>query len=343
MKIMISGSVPKGEAGPSEAFHDACRQIGAALARAKIEIVVGSTETKTADRFVLEGAAQVEGSHRVLFLRPDSDGEPDFGEIQNASRLAVTYRRLRGSWWAGLVPQIQAADAVLIIKGGSGALTTGYIALALERPVIAIGSFGDAGKTLWTEFQPYYDRLGSLTNEVGKLDEAWVPENAGLVVRLAQALIARGTFRTKPRLPMGIYLSLLLSCLVGWVVLFVNPLPVVGYSFFAMLALAGLLGTILRNNLRMVFDPTASFSWNELLIEVGTGLLLGFALALLYLAGMLTVTGNTDVFLLEGAEKGYQRVAVVMTLLGLGGGLMIEQAAERVKRAFSETFDDSKQ
>src|SRR5579862_6520309 len=107
-----------------------------------------------------------------------------------------------------------------------------------------------------------------------------------------------------------------------------------------MLALAGLLGTILRNNLRMVFDPTASFSWNELLIEVGTGLLLGFALALLYLAGMLTVTGNTDVFLLEGAEKGYQRVAVVMTLLGLGGGLMIEQAAERVKRAFSETFDE---
>ncbi len=109
-----------------------------------------------------------------------------------------------------------------------------------------------------------------------------------------------------------------------------------------MLALAGLLGTILRNNLRMVFDLTASFSWNELLIEIGTGLLLGFALALLYLVGTLTVTGKTEAFLLEDAEKGYQRVAVVMTLLGLGGGLMIEQAAERVKRAFAETIDTPK-
>src|SRR5215472_11925479 len=50
---------------------------------------------------------------------------------------------------------------------------------------------------------------------------------------------------------------------------------------------AGFLGTILRNNLRMVFDPTASFSWNALMIEVGAGLLLGFALALLYLVGSL--------------------------------------------------------
>ncbi len=232
MKIMISGSVPKDAVQSSNAFQEACRQIGAALAKAKVEIVVGSTDSNTADRFVLEGAVQVDGRHRVLFLRPDSDIDPEIGEIDKAGRLAVTYRRFRGSWWAGLVPQIQAADAVLIIKGGNGALTAGYIAPALERPVVAIGSFEGSGKTLWKEFQPYYDHLGRLSDEVGKLNETWVPENAELVVRLAAELVARGTFRTKPRLPMGIYLTLLVSCLAGWVVLFVNtPFPTWGIRF----------------------------------------------------------------------------------------------------------------
>jgi hypothetical protein len=105
-----------------------------------------------------------------------------------------------------------------------------------------------------------------------------------------------------------------------------------------MLAIAGILGTILRNNLRLIFDATAAFSWNELLIELGAGLLLGFALALLYLVGSLTITGKTESVLLPGTPGDFQRVAVIMTLLGLGGGLMIEQAADRVRRWFNDTF-----
>jgi hypothetical protein len=91
----------------------------------------------------------------------------------------------------------------------------------------------------------------------------------------------------------------------------------------------------------MVFDPTASFSWNELLIEVGAGLLLGFSLALLYLVGSLTVTGKTEAVLLPDSNEAYQRVAVVMTLLGLGGGLMIEQAADRIRSWFTERLASS--
>jgi hypothetical protein len=120
---------------------------------------------------------------------------------------------------------------------------------------------------------------------------------------------------------------------------FVNPLRQEGYSFFIMLALAGFIGVMLRNNLRLISDPTAIFSWQELFIEIGAGLLLAFALGLFYLLGALTVTGKTQILIPSSTAADFQRVAVVMTLLGVGGGLMIEKASERVRGLFLNTLD----
>jgi hypothetical protein len=338
MKVLIVGSThDKVVESKREAFIQACRELGTALARAGVEAVVGSDSTNTADRYVLEGFAKVDGRHRAWILRPES-GETPFAE-QTAlpvNRVEFIYKRLRGPWSAGRVPQIQAADAVLLIGGGPDTLTSGYVAAALERPVLAIASFGGAAAELWPHLEPYYNQLGGLGHRIGNLRENWQSDNADLAIQVIKELVKRRVFKSKPRLPLGIYLTLLVSCLGGWVVLFTNPLNHPVYSFFAMLAVAGLLGTILRNNLRLVFDPTATFSWNELFVEMGAGLLLGFALALLYLVGALTITGKTEAVLLPGSTGDFQRVAVVMTLLGLGGGLMIEQAADRVRQWFTD-------
>lgn len=222
---------------------------------------------------------------------------------------------------------------MVVIGGGSGTLTCGYIGPALEKPVLSIPSFGGAAETLWSELQPYYGRLGEVSDRIGNLARNWTASNADLAVLAVKEMIARRTFKATPRLPLGIYMVTLVTCLALWVILFTKQFEPAAYSFFSLLALAGLMGSILRNNLRMIFDPTALFSWNELLIEIGAGLLLGFALALLYLIGALTVTGSTAT-LVPADTAAFQRVAVVMTLLGLGGGLMIEQAAERVRRWF---------
>jgi hypothetical protein len=239
------------------------------------------------------------------------------------------------------VPQILAADAVLLIGGAAGTSMSGYVAPVLERPVLAIASFGGAAAKLWRDFETYYKNLGELSGRVGDLHERWKTSNADLAVQVIKELIRRRAFKAKPRLPLGVYMASLTICLMAWVYLFTNPFTKTSYSFFAMLALAGLLGTFLRNNLRMVFDPTASFSWNELLIEAGAGLVLGFFLALLYLVGALTITGKTDAVLLPDGPGSFQRVAVVMTLLGLGGGLMMEQAAERIRGWFAQKLGSS--
>jgi hypothetical protein len=171
MRVLIVGST-HGKVNESmrDAFIEACRELGAALARARVEIVIGSDSVDTADRYVLEGVATVEGQHRVWILRPDSEETP-FAEQTAAlgKRVEFIYKRLRGPWSAGRVPQIQAADAVLLIGGAGGTLTSGYVAPALERPVLAIASFGGAAAELWPHLEPYYNRLGELSHRVGNL------------------------------------------------------------------------------------------------------------------------------------------------------------------------------
>ena|ERR1700678_2724104 len=108
-------------------------------------------------------------------------------------------------------------------------------------------------------------------------------------VRAMEELVGRRVFDPRPRLPLGIFLTSLVVCLALWVVLFANPLSIQIYSFFSMLALAGILGTILRTAMRLILDSTARFAWNQLMLELAAGLLLGFALALLYLLGAITI------------------------------------------------------
>lgn len=336
MKVLIIGS-SRGLVGDREAeFRKACGQIGVALAESGMGIVVASESSRVADRWVVEGVKEVANRPTVILIRPN-DYETPFLDGLAASKIKLISRRVRGSWLGGRVPLILEADAVLLIGGGKFTLNTGYMAAALEKPVLAVGSFGGAAKTFSNELQPYYQELGPVSSDIGALAGRWSDGCATLVVSALKELVRRGAFRTKPRLPFGLYMGLMMLCLVSWVVAFNSDAIPYSYSLFIILGVAGLLGTMLRNNLRLVFDPTARFSWNELLIEVGAGLLLAFALALLYLVGAVTIKGSAEIMFPTGPAE-FQRVAVVMTLLGLGGGLMIEQAADRVRGWFLERF-----
>jgi hypothetical protein len=341
MKVLIVGSNEEMEPKLAEAFGQACHQIGAALAKDEIGIVIASEDKKYADRHVLEGLAEAEQPQTVVLIRSDEEETADLDRLSAEGKIKLTSRRVR-SWMAGRVPLILEADAVLVIGGRNRSASTGAMAVALEKPMLAVGSFGGAGKALLDQFEAYYGTLGGLKkSDLSALGETWSPGKAQLVVSVLELLVQRRAFMTQPRLPFGLYMGLMMLCLVSWVAVFNSDAIPYSYSLFIILGVAGLLGTMLRNNLRLVFDPTARFSWNELLIEVGAGLLLAFALALLYLVGAVTIKGSAEVMFPTGPAE-FQRVAVVMTLLGLGGGLMIEQAADRVRGWFLERLAPSR-
>lgn len=336
MKVLIVGSKHKLKEARAAEFAEACGQIGAALAESEIGLVIAS-EAKgyAADGWVLEGFAESGKLQPVVLIREDTE-ETKIIDGYAGSKIKLTTRRVR-SWLAGRVPLILEADAVLVIGGSDRSASSGSMAVVLEKPVLAVGCFGGAGEILLDQFEPYYSTLGGVKDDINTLGGSWTAGSAKLVVSVLKELVKRGAFKTKPRLPFGLYMGLMILCLVSWVGVFNSNAIPYSYSLFIILGVAGLLGTMLRNNLRMVFDPTARFSWNELLIEVGAGLLLAFALALLYLVGAVTIKGSAEVMFPTGPAE-FQRVAVVMTLLGLGGGLMIEQAADRVRGWFLERF-----
>jgi hypothetical protein len=326
-------------------FQQACREIGEACAKQKVTIIVGSDKPNTADRYIVEGAAQTDpkllnGNLPIIWvIRPDYGTTP-FNEKEFAGKIAVQYRRFQGAWKSGRVPQIVVADAIVLIGGDEGTRISGHVALALNKPVLTVPFFKGAGQEMWAVFEPFYRSLGD-ANEINALKETWKNGNAAIVITGVKQLVKRRVFDPRPRMPMGIFLTMLLTCLTVWTYLFAQT-PIRGfspiYSYFVMLAVAGILGTILRTSLRLIRDDTATFSWNQLLLELAAGLLLGFALALLYLVGSITVSGKVELLTDDPGGSGFQRVAVVMTLLGLGGGLALEQASDRVSRWFDDQF-----
>lgn len=338
MKVMIVGSNLHLDEVKAAAFVEACHQIGAALAENEIDIVIASEDVNYADRHVLEGVVEATPVRTVDLIRSDEEKTEYLDHQVAEGKIKLTSRRVR-SWLSGRVPLILEADAVLVIGGREKSGSTGGMAVALEKPMLPVGAFDGAGKALVDEFDAYYGTLGRVRGDIANL-RSWSPRSAELVVSALKELVQRRAFATQPRLPFGLYMGLMMVCLVTWVAVFNTDAIRYSYSLFIILGVAGLLGTMLRNNLRLVFDPTARFSWNELLIEVGAGLLLAFALALLYLVGAVTIKGSAEVMFPTGPAE-FQRVAVVMTLLGLGGGLMIEQAADRVRGWYLERFAPS--
>lgn len=329
MKVLIIGSFRHDrEAEP--AFTAACQQIGAALARAGADLVVGSMVENTADYWVLKGAESVKGARKVLMFRPETGPPvawtPDPGA---QGRLEISYQRLTGPWAGGRVSQILAADAVLLIGGAGGTAQVGQSAIALQKPVLAVASFKGAALDIWPQLQPFYDRLGRNKGRIGSLREGWAPESPMIICEALKALIGGRIFRRTNLISDITPFVLTLSLFAGWTWLFTaapQPWPV---ALLSLLALSAFLGTALRRSMRAIVEPAAIASRREVMAELCAGLILAFGLGLLYLSGSLTFAGTANSIV---KPEDFQRIAVVMGLLGLAGGWLIERIADTLLR-----------
>lgn len=337
MKVLIVGSLHHDPSEPiKDAFRNACKEIGAALARAGFEFIVGSSSLKTADWWVLEGAAGIAGKHKVFVFRPDDGPTPRLPSDETANgKFIVRYRRLRGTWAGSQIYQIQAADCVLMVGGARGTAQAGYSAMALEKPVLAVASFGGSAADFWKQFEPFYERL-SVREQLGNLREDWQPGNGKIVVKVLTELVRRKLFSRTRLAADAVPLLLNMALFAVWVWLFVAPPQPRQASFFVLLAASAFLGTALRASLRTVVDPAEGPSRSGLIAEFSAGLVLAFALALLYLAGSFTFTGGFKIISSNDSNlDDYQRVAVAMGLLGVAGGWLIERVSDKLTGWFS--------
>jgi hypothetical protein len=340
IKVLIVGSTER----PSDksfdpvldaTFISACEEIGEELARANFELVIGSYRERTADLHVLQGYARVDGARTVWFLRPVGEiltPKPDLPPW-----VEVKDKVVRGPWPAGRVPQILEADAVLLLRGRNHTQICGYVAPSLEKPVLAIGALGGAAHELWEGFEPYYQRLGSLRNEMGALCRSpWEPGAGRLVPQVINCLLSRRVFQHQRIWPSIVGSVVTLSLVACWVALFRGWLGTDSLPLFLMMLLGGLGGVVLRINQRLIAEPTIRFSWPSVAADLQNGVILGFVMVLLYLIGVVTITGEAHPIPEPSTAGDFQRIAVVTTLLALGAGFSPRQAAARLRGWFAD-------
>ena len=146
MKVLVVGSLNYiDDVATRSRFEQVCREIGVAAAIAGFEFIVGSSSTNPADKHALEGAASVPGTHRVSIYhqgKGEALGLPAVDGTKTA--FVVSHKRLKGPRAANRLPQLQAADAVVLIGGAKGTAQIGYAAIALGKPALAIGCFHGA-------------------------------------------------------------------------------------------------------------------------------------------------------------------------------------------------------
>lgn len=327
MKILVVGSnhFPD-SAKVQEQLEQACRDIGAALATAGHDLIVGSSNPNTADRFVIEGVASVAGKHKVLIFRPDEGPTPFTDQpVPNQKRIQFTVKRCPGPWTVGRIHQILAADAVIIIGGGGGAAQAGYSAPLLGVPVLAVPAFGGAAKDVWDYLTRDYEKVAGVQEHTTELREAWRPEHARGVVAAVSALVGAKLYRSRHTFQGLLELVASVAMLVGWVLLFGLPPPHGEASFFLLLLLSALLGTVLRRTLRSLSQSIQVQQGPTFWSDATCSVLVAFGLMLIAFMGDLTLTGEFD--LLNPQPAAFQRVSIVFSVIGLFAGFLMEKAA----------------
>ena len=337
MKILVVGSWDfDGGEQIQEKFASVCQQLGASLARAGHTIVVGSSKKGVADRHVVFGANSVDGRHKVLVVRPAKGAIPFETDHANLTKIDFRFRRRKGPWAVGRIYQILEAEGVIMIGGGRGTAQVGYTAPVLERPVLAIAALGGAARDAWEEYlDADYDRLGLydhrfLDGKFANLGATYDKSTADLAVKSIEELVKRNPYRSKQNVLQSVIVVLPILLLAVWVGLFVKPMGSMTVSFFLLLFFSALLGNGLRTIIRFTRDKP-KISVSRLFNEGVQGLLLAFGLALVYLAGGITITGNMK-FVNIGEYGDFQRIAVSMSMLGFSAGFLIKSATEQLTR-----------
>ena len=153
---------------------------------------------------------------------------------------------------------------------------------------------------------------------------SWDDSKANLAVQVLEALIKQNPYRSQRIVPQALVVTFQLLLLTGWVALFVKAFDDLDLtvSFFLLLGISALLGTGMRTSLRFFSEIRPRIAVRRLAAEGMLGLLLAFALALFYLLGAHTVTGDPN-FATVGEADGFERIAVNMSVLGLAAGVQL--------------------
>lgn len=331
MKVLIVGSCHS-EVDPNirKQFEEACFEIGKELAAGGHTLIVGSSTEYTADFHVVNGAKTTNDSVSIHVIRPKDD------EIHYAN-TDLPMDRYKGTWVVARIHQLLECDVALLIAGGEKTLHAGFAAYAFRKPVIPIPSFGGSAYEVWDYLENQMKSDPKLSQLLTSFEKPWNRNSAKQCVKVVNYVGKKNPFKkTRPGFaPYGILMFAIVLA-VGWASLFQFLFLPEFLRFMSLLAFSSLMGVTLRNSMNLLNG--VSLEAHRFAAEVTSGLLIAIGLAVLYMAGVFTVTGQFDVLEFD-SQADFHRAGLIMSILGLFAGSQIEVGAARLAKILKDVAD----
>jgi hypothetical protein len=144
-------------------------EIGSELAKQRHQIIVGSANPDTVDRYLVEGANQIKRRTTVFIFHPEAGErrEPQqekktlpFSDIENKlANIHFQHKPTHGTWHASHLQATLHAEAVVLISGAAGTEITGNYAFLLQKPLLPIPVFGGGAEQVWNKFKNLYSSV----------------------------------------------------------------------------------------------------------------------------------------------------------------------------------------
>ena len=336
MKVLIVGSLPSKDSTGIEPFKKICHDLGAKLAEANCELIVGSDSENTADRHVVDSYISKAKTPKLAIIRPQH-GDTPFPSLPD--NVEKRYERQGRAWGSSRVHQALASDVVIAIGGNRGTDLLAQTALAVGRPVLPIASAGGMAEQLWKDVQSDIADLKGMPRNLNNLAETWSADHAQIVVECLNPLKKKNPYKRSGVGKKIGNLLFTLALLISWI-FFTTSSPFGGFvTFFILLGFAVVLGTNLKTILTQLDNGTDEADFGQALMETTAGLIVAMGLALLFFAGGFVVNGSWDFAALSN-QSDVLRVGIIMSLIGLSSGFLLEAAIKKLREKLSGVLNE---
>jgi hypothetical protein len=239
---------------------------------------------------------------------------------------------------------------VILLSGAEGTEVTGYYAFLLQKPLLPIPVFEGSAKQLWNNYKNLYGTVGFTDDENRFLFAEWGKKSPSCISSALKKLSARNPFSKEARqswlVTTGIG-GVAVGLLVAWPIalsLGQNETLPRDACVIAIVLISALLGTTLRQVLRLINDRPAKIDLHLLVVEGAAGAILAFGFLLLFYLGIVAITGApisfTDYPNAGDATRAFRRASVALSALAFGAALLLERAAKVLAQRFSATIGD---
>jgi hypothetical protein len=280
-----------------EEGHNACRELGEALARAGCDLLVFSSSAGYIEVDVVRGyagASARETPGRVVARTPKNKTIAFDLPVGTAVTLEVE-PDTSGEWELPYYRSLLRSDGILLVGGGQLTRIAGIVALAQEVPLLPVATFGGGASQVWVNLDR--QRNDALDEDITVMGQPWARDSATRLVasllgqrqrRMERQRLDRRSARHRAASArLGLVVAFVALCASLVTIPFASSGGPAGAGALALLLagpmIAAVAGAIIRNS----FGSREQWGWAAV-----RGLGAGTVSVLLYVASqLLTVAG----------------------------------------------------